>query len=360
LASHHIDTGNHPPIAEPLRRHPKIYLDVIDDSINRLVDAGICEPCNLPWAANIVLVKKKDSAVPRVTVDFRKLNEITLKDKFPLPRISDCLDALSGAVYFSSIDQSHSFFQLPLATEEDRNKTAFITRRGQFRFTRLPMGASNSPSVFARLMTLVLYGLTYLCCLVFNDDCIVMSRSFDDHLHHVGLVLQRFRQARLKLKPSKCHLFQRRLKFLGHIVSGQGVEVNPDKVATILAWPFPQNITELRGFLELCNYYRSFCPNFSAVVEPLSEMLHKGVRIEPTERRMAAFNALKAMLTTPPTLAMPNDEGEWVVDVDCSAFAMGAVAQQWQNGELKVIEYASRTLNRAERSYCATRRDCWR
>jgi len=136
--------------------------------------------------------QKKDSAVPRVTVDFRKLSEITVKNKFPLPRIFDCLDALSGAVYFSFIDQSHSFFQLPLATEEDRNKTASITRREQFRFTRLPMGASNSPSVFARLMTLVLHGLTYLCCLVFIDDCIVMSRLFDDHLHHVGLVLQRF------------------------------------------------------------------------------------------------------------------------------------------------------------------------
>jgi len=168
-------------------------------------------------------------------VDYRKLNEITVKDRFPLPRISDCLDALSGAIYFSSIDQSHSFFQLPLATTEDKNKTAFITRRGQYRFRVLPMGASNSPSVFARLMALVLHGLTYLCCLVFIDDCIVMSRSFDDHLQHVELVLQRFRQANLKLKPGKCQLFQRKLKFLGHIVSSEGVQVNPEKVATILA-----------------------------------------------------------------------------------------------------------------------------
>ena len=139
-----------------------------------------------------MLVKKKDSAVPRVTVDFKKLNEITVKDNFLLPRNSDCLDVLCGAVYFSSIDQSHSFFLLSLATKENRNKTAFITRRGQFRFTHLPMGAYNSPSVFARLMTLVLHRPTYLCCLVFIDDCTVMSRSFDDHLRHVKLVLQRF------------------------------------------------------------------------------------------------------------------------------------------------------------------------
>jgi len=127
------------------------------------------------------------------------------------------------------------------------------------------MGASNSPSVFARLMALVVHGQTYLWCLVFVDDCIVMSRSFEDHLHHVELVLQRFRQTNLKLKPGKCQLFQSKLKFLGHIVSSDGVEVNPDKVATILAWPFPQNITKLRGFIGICNYYRSFCSSFSTL-----------------------------------------------------------------------------------------------
>jgi len=140
-------------------------------------------------------------------------------------------------------------------------------------------------------------------------------------------------------------------------VSSDGVEVNPDKIATILAWPFPQNLTELRGFIGLCNYYRSFCPSFSTIIEPLTEMLRKNVPIELTEERVAAFNALKAMLSSSPVLAMPTDDGVWVVNVDCSAFGIGAVAQQWQNGELKVIEYASRTLNRAERSYCATRRE---
>jgi len=179
LTSHHIETGNHTPIAETLRRHPRVYLDVIDQSIDNLARAGIVEPCSSPWAANIVPVKKKGSSMPRGTVDYHKLNKITVKDRFHLPRISDCLDALSGAVWFSTYDQSHSFFQLPLETEADRNKTAFITRRGHFRFTVLPMGASNSLSVFARLMSLVLHGLTYLCCLVFIDDTVVMSRSFD-------------------------------------------------------------------------------------------------------------------------------------------------------------------------------------
>jgi len=153
-----------------------------------------------------------------VTVDYRKLNEITVKDKFPLPRISDCLDALSGAVYYSSVDISHSFFQLPLATEEDKRKTAFVTRRGQYRFTRMPMGANNSPSVFARLMTLVLHGLTYLCCVTFIDDCIVMSKSFVDHLRHVELVLQRSRQASLSgILPTSMPPFVIRLNYFVYI-----------------------------------------------------------------------------------------------------------------------------------------------
>jgi len=171
------------------------------------------------------------------------------------------------------------------------------------------MGASNSPSVFARLMALVIHRLTYLCCLVFIDDCIVMSRSFEDHVRHVEFVLQRFRQANLKFEPAKCQLFQSKLKFLGHIVSGGGVEVNPDKVATILAWPFSQNITELRGFIGICNYYRSFCPSFSTIIKPLTEMLRKNVVIELTKERLAAFNAFKAMLSLPTVLAMPTDNG---------------------------------------------------
>ena len=156
-------------------------------------------------------------------------------------------------------------------------------------------------------MSFMLHGLTYLCCLVFTDDTVVMSRSFDEHLTHVDLVLQRFRQANLKLKPGKCKLFQHKIKFLGHVVSKDRVQVNPDKVASILSWPSPENLTELRGFIGICSYYRSFCENFSSVIEPLTEMLRKEVPIVPNEQRVAAFNKLKAMPTSPPVLAMPRE-----------------------------------------------------
>ena len=356
LLTHRINTGDHPPISETLRRHPQKHLDLIDSAVDKLLQAGVVEKSASPWSFNVVLVKKKDSEIPRVTIDFRRLNEITLRDRFPLPRVRDCLDALSGSVYYSCLDISHSFYAVSL-DPVDRDKTAFVTRRGQFRYTRMPMGTSNSPSVFARLMSLVLHGLTYLCCLVFIDDTIIMGRSFEDHLKNVELVLQRFREAKLRLKPSKCRFFHRRVKFLGHIVSQDGVEVDPQKVEVILSWPFPRNVSELRGFLGLAGYYRAFCPEFSKVAEPLTQMLRKGEPVVVTEQRLKAFNDLKHFLTNPPLLALPRDQGTFVVDCDASGHSVSAVCQQWQDGALRVVEYASRTLNHTERSYCVTRKE---
>ena len=356
LITHGIDTGQHRPIAQPLRRHAKVHLDVIDETVDKMVAAGIIEPASSPWASNVVVVARPGNPVPRITIDYRKLNEITYKDRFPLPRVADCLEALQKNVFFSTLDLSSSFNQVNLRPC-DRDKTAFITRAGQFRWTTMPQGACNSPSVFSRLMSLVLKGLTPLYCLAFIDDVIVLGRSFDEHLSNLAAVFHRFRQANLKLKPSKAKLLQRRCKFLGHIVSEAGIEVDPAKVACVLSWPFPHSVSELRGFLGLCGYYRKFCPGFSARAEPLTEMLRKGAKVEETPRRTQAFNDLKGFLTTAPVLAMPDDEGEFVLDVDASLTNCAAVLQQWQNGDLRVIEYASRTFNKAERSYYVTRRE---
>jgi len=358
LASHHIDTGSARPIAQPLRRHPRAYLDLIDDTVDKLLEAGVVEPASSPWSFNIVLVARPGNPVPRVTVDYRALNAVTCKDKFPLPRISDCLDALSGSVYFSTLDLSGSFFQV--ATPEGcgcREKSAFITRRGQFQFTRMPMGMSNSCGILSRVMALALKGLTYLCCLVFIDDTIVIGRTFDEHLTNLALVLERFRQAGLKLKGVKAKLFQYRVSFLGRLVSRDGVAVDPKKVDCIVSWEFPRTVSELRGFLGLCSYYRAFCPGFATVTAPLTEMLRKGAAVEPTESRLRAFDELKRFLSTAPVLAMPTDEGEYCLSVDASGVGYGAVLEQYQDKSLRVIEYASRTFNRAERAYCVTRKE---
>jgi len=217
------------------------------------------------------------------------------------------------------------------------------------------MGCTNSPSMFSRLMSMVLKGLTWVSCVVFIDDTVVIARSFSEMVSNLEQVLDRFRSSNLKLKPSKCKLFQRRVKTLGHVVSSEGYEPDPDKINCIEAWEFPRSITELRKFIGLASYYRSFCPNFSIVAEPLTEMLRKGVSIQRTERRQEAFNKLKQFLTTAPVLAMPNDDDEYVLDVDGSMTGAGAVLQQYQNGHFRVIEYASRTFNKHERRYCVTR-----
>ena len=349
--------SNARPVAQPLRRHARAHLDAIDHTIDRMVEADLIEECSSPWAFNLVVVAKPGSpTTPRITVDLRGLNEVTVKDKFPLPRVQDCFDSLSGASWFCQLDLTGSFSQVPLEPQ-DRNKTAFISRRGQFRYKVMPQGFVNAPSVFSRLMSLAMRGLNWLVCLCFIDDVIVFAKTFDEALANLEAVLQRFRTANLKLKPSKCKMFQRRVKFLGHLVSESGIEADPERCACVTSWPLPRTVSELRSFLGLSNYYRAFCPGYAQIAGPLTEMLRRNEPIEWTERRLRAFDELKDFLVKPPTLAIIQDEGDLVLDVDASLTSCGAVLQQRQNSVMRVIEFASRTFNRAERNYCVTRRE---
>ena len=231
LTARIITDPNHPPIAEALRRHARVHLDVIDETIEKMKEAKIVEDACSPWSANLVVVGRKDDqgrpTTPRVTIDFRGLNSITYRDRYPIPHLGDCLRSLDKASYMSTIDLSNSFYQLPIHPD-DRDKTAFLTRKGQFRLTRLGQGCTNSPAVFCRLMAMVLRGLT--CCLAYVDDTICFSPSFESHLVDLESVFDRFRRANLKLKATKCRLFQTRCKFVGHFVSENGIEVDSAKV----------------------------------------------------------------------------------------------------------------------------------
>jgi len=206
-------------------------------------------------------------------------------------------------------------------------------------------------------MALVLRGLTYLTVLCFVDDCIVTGGTFSGHLANVEEVLKRFQKAGLLLKPKKCKFFQKVVSFLGHVVSSEGIAVDSKKTAVIQQWPFPKNLTELRGFLGLTGFYHSYCKNYAEKASPLTEMLRKGMKVKPTERRLKAFNDLKEFLTSPPLLAMPQDSGEWKVEVDASSKSLGAILYQHQNGLWWVVEYASRTLTAQEERYCVTRKE---
>jgi len=352
---HRIDTGGARAFKDQLRRHPIAHLGFIDDQVDKMLQAGVIEPCCSPWSSNVVLAKKADGSL-RFCIDYRKLNDLTYKDSFPLPRIDTCLDALGDSMYFSTMDMRSGFWQVAIDAR-DADKTAFVTRKGQFRFKVLSFGLANSPSIFQRLMTMVLAGLHWDICLVYIDDIIVMGRSFEEHLKNVAQVFQRLRMANLKLKPTKCRLFQERVTFLGHVISGKGIEPDPEKISCITTWPEPKNLTELRSFLGLVSYYKNFVESFGETARPLYDLTKKGVQFEWGERHRRAFENLKARLCSAPVLATPTTEGDFVLDVDASMYGAGAILHQYQEGVLRVIGYASRQFNSAERAYCTTRQE---
>ena len=355
LIEYRIDTGDHRPIRQSLRRQPFQHLEIIDKQVKDMKDAGIIESAASPWAFNVVLVKKKDGNL-RFCVDYRRLNAITYKDSYPLPLIDNCLNALSGSSWFSTLDLRSGYYNIPIA-EEDRDKSAFITRSGCFRFTVMPFGLTCAPSVFQRLMDFVLGGLHYLTCLVYIDDIIIFGKSFDQQLERLGEVFDRIRQANLKLKPSKCSLFRRNVEFLGHVVSKEGIAMQEDKVKAIKTWPSPRNLTELRAFMGTSGYYRRFVKDFSTIAAPLFALMKKGVTWEWTDECEEVFEGLKAELISKPILALPTDDGTCVFDSDASDFGLGAVLSQTQNGEERVIAFASRTLSKPELKYEVTRKE---
>ena len=355
FVKYRIDTGQHRPIRQPLRRHPFKHLETIDKQVAEMKEHGIIEPTASPWASNVVLVRKKDGSL-WFCIDYRQLNRITTQDSYPLPLIDNCLNALQGSTWFSTLDLRAGYYNIPIA-ETDKDKTAFITRSGCYRFNVMPFGVTGAPSVFQRLMDFVLCGLSYITCLVYLDDIIVFGRTFDEQLDRLREVFGRIRQANLKLKPTKCSLFRRSVAFLGHVVSEKGIAMQTEKVQAIRDWPPCRNLNELRAFLGTAGYYRRFVKNFSAIAAPLFVLMKKGVRFKWTAECQQAFDSLKLKLMTEPILALPNDEGTYVLDTDASDLGLGAVLSQEQFGTEKVIAYASRTLNAAELKYETTRKE---
>jgi len=212
IIPHRIDTGQNSPHFEQLRRHPTTQLPVIDEHVSHMLEHDVIEPAASPWCSNVVMVRKQDGTM-RLCVDYRKLNCLTTKDKFPLPKIDTCLDTLNGCEFFSTCDLHWGYWQTEM-DERDRDKTAFVTRKGQWRFKVLSFGLANAPSQFARIMELVMSGLTYDVCLVYLDDILVFSKTFEEHLVRLATVFNRLDRYGLKLKPSKCSLFHVRYLFL--------------------------------------------------------------------------------------------------------------------------------------------------
>ncbi len=356
LVKHKINTGTSRPIKQRPRRLPLQQREDERALVQEMLDRKVITPSSSPWASPIVLVKKKDGTW-RFCVDYRKLNEVTIKDSFGVARIDDSLDTLGGAKWFSTLDLQSGYWQVEM-DEDSKEKTAFITSTsGLYQFERMPFGLCNSPATFERLMEQVLTGLHWEICLVYLDDIIVYGTSFEDQLERLKSVFGRLRYANLKLSPKKCNLFKKEVSYLGHVVSRNGIAPDPGKIRSIQTWPQPTTVTEVRSFLGLCSYYRRFIQSFSAIAKPLHQLTEKNRKFEWTEECEEAFYLLKTKLMSAPILAYPNSSDPYILDTDASQFGVGAVLSQLQQGEEKVVAYYSRTLTKPERRYCVTRKE---
>uniref|UniRef100_A0AAV2LHK1 Gypsy retrotransposon integrase-like protein 1 n=1 Tax=Knipowitschia caucasica TaxID=637954 RepID=A0AAV2LHK1_KNICA len=355
VVTHKIDTGLSRPVRQPVRRTPLGFQGEEEAHLKAMLEEGVITPSASEWASPVVLVRKKDGGV-RWCVDYRSLNSLTIKDAYPLPQIEECLDVIGGASMFSTLDLQSGYWQIAVDSK-DREKTAFITKWGLYEYTRMPFGLCNAPSTFQRAMELVLRGLQWETLLIYLDDVIVIGNGVDQSLDRLEQVFQRFQSYGLKLKPSKCHLLQEEVLFLGHIVSGNRVGPNPALVKDVQQWNPPNNLQELQAFLGLCNYYRKFVPSFAELASPLHNLLKKGTVFQWTDEHQAAFTMLKEKLTTAPVLGYPRTEGKFILDTDASNNSVGAVLSQIQWGEERVLTYASSHLSPAQQRYCVTRRE---
>jgi len=343
-----LTPGSKPP-SRPTFRLSAFELTELKKQLEELIKAGFIRPSLSPYGAPILFVKKKDGTM-RMCVDYRALNNITVKNSYPLPRVDELFDRLQGAKFFSKIDLRSGYHQIRIA-EEDVSKTAFRTRYGHYEFMVLPFGLTNAPGTFMHLMHQTFREFLDEFVLVFLDDILIYSKTLAEHKEHVCIVLERLRKAKLYAKESKCEFFQTEVEFLGHIVGANGVRMMEDKMKAISEWPVPTKVGEVRAFLGTAGYYRKFIKDFSKIASPLSELTKESVKFDWSARRQAAFVTLKQALQSAPVLALPDPSLPYVVHTDASGFATGAVLMQDQGKGLQPIAFMSKKMLDAETRY---------
>ena len=345
---HCINTGDAlPTYRHPYRVGPKPR-EIIQESVEKMLKDGIVRHSKSPWAAPIVLVKKKTGET-RFCIDFRLLNKVTERDVYPLPQTRDALEQFGGCKYFSALDCAAGFWSIPMK-ESDKKKTAFTTPFGTFEYNVMPFGLTNAPATFQRVMDFALTGIRWDFCLAYIDDIAIYSETFEEHLEHIEEVLIRIRASGLHLKGKKCFLGMDKLPYLGHVVTQTGLELDPAKVVAVRAFPRPTRVKKMQSFLGLAGYYRNFIKDFSIIAKPLYALTGKTTKFRWDEDCEKAFLKLKDALCSKPILAFPDHDKPFVIRTDACDIGMGAVLLQKHSGVLKPIAYISRAFPKGEMS----------
>ena len=356
-----IPTCDDVPVNQRHRRIPPNQLTEVKEHLQDLLDKGVIKPSQSNYASPIVLVRKKNGAL-RLCVDYRDLNRKVKRDAYPLPRIDESLDVLGGAKYFSTIDLASAYKQVEV-DPADRHKTAFTTPFGLFEYNRMPFGLGGAPSTFQRVMQSIFRDEFLEVLIVYLDDIIVFSQDIKTHLQRLEMVFRKLREHGLKIEAKKCQFFRPKVTYLGHVVSADGVATDPAKTEAVTNWPQPKTLKDLRSFLGFASYYHRFVPHFAQLARPLHEVVsklyeggkhgkqrNKSIGNSWNQECQEAFNSLKQALTSPPVLAYPIYTQPFIVETDASHDGLGAVLSQEQDGKVRPIAYASRSLRGAERN----------
>ena len=357
LYKHTIELVSQVPFQEKMRPIPQAKKLEFKQMIQDMLSNGMIVESKSPYSSATRLVKKPDGTI-RITIDYRMLNELTVKDNYPLPLISDVLNALARAVIYSTLDLTSGYHQVSL-DEMSRKYTAFRCEFGFFEYTVMPMGLCNAGSTFQRMVEHVLRDLIGKCCMVYQDDIIIFSNSVEEHQEHLQMVFERIRLAKLWLKLKKCKFFESNIKYLGYIVENGTIRPDPQKVKALYEYERPKTMKQLLGFLGLSNYFRRFIRDYAVIASPLLKLTKKDSNFIWTNECQQSYEKIRKYLTTEgDVLALPNVDKTFIVECDASDYGVGGVLlQEQEDGKRRPISYFSKHMSKAEMNYSVSERE---
>lgn len=354
-----INTTDDTPVHQRVYPYPAAYTDEVNKQIEKLLADGIIRPSRSPWTSPVWIVPKKTDASGikkfRMVIDYRKINEKTVSDRYSMPEIGYVIGQLKGQKYFSTLDLASGFHQIRMK-ESDIEKTAFSINNGKYEFTRMPFGLKNAPATFQRAIDDILREHIGKICYVYIDDVIVFGRTLEEHLKNLAIILRTLNEAGLKIQMDKSEFLHTEVEFLGYVISSEGVKPNEKKIETIKIFPEPKSIKEIRSFLGMMGYYRRFVKDFAKIAKPLTNLLrgegvHSNKKISLSIDQKTCFEKMKTILTSSDVLIYPDYNKPFLLTTDASDYAIGAVLSQGEIGRDKPIHFASRTLSKTEEKY---------